>query len=116
MTKHFAIAIGVVAAGAMALGAQAAAAASTITYHADFNANDVSGTHDGKWTGKARYATGFTGGPLDGAFAFIGDRARIGMDNSVGRFGTDPATISFEVQTSYTASQQSIMGERSVCN
>src|SRR5262249_37428958 len=34
----------------------------------------------------------------------------------VGRFGTDPATIAFDVQTTYTKKQQSLMGERSVCN
>jgi hypothetical protein len=100
----------------LAVGVQGAAASSTITYHADFTANDVSGSHDGTWVGTARYATGFTGAAGDGAFAFTGDGARVVMDKSVGRFGTAPATISFELQTTNTASQQSVMGERSICN
>jgi hypothetical protein len=96
------------------VGAQAASA-STITYHADFNTNDMSGTHDGTWFGTASYAAGFTSAPGDGAFAFSGDRSSILMDQSVGAFGTDPATISFEIQTTNAFTQQSVMGERSAC-
>jgi hypothetical protein len=99
----------------VAAGAQAASA-STITYHADFNASDVSGTHDGTWFGTANYAEGFTGAAGDGAFAFSGDGSSILMDQTVGAFGTDPATISFEIQTTNRFSQQSVMGERSTCD
>lgn len=98
------------------VGAPAGAASSTVTYHADFTANDVSGAHDGTWVGTARYAPGVTGAAGDGAFAFTGDGSSILMDQSVGTFGTDQATISFDVQTTYSGFQQSLMGERSVCN
>jgi hypothetical protein len=116
MGKRFAIVIGVAAAGVMAFGAQAASAASTVTYHADFNANDASGDHNGTWVGKPKYATGSTGAVGDGAFAFTGKKSAIVMDQSVGAFGTDDATISFYVQTTYAGSStQSLIGERSVC-
>jgi hypothetical protein len=97
------------------VGAQAASA-STITYHADGNANDVSGTHDGTWSGTAAYTTGFTAALGDQSFAFSGDGNSILMDQSVGAFGTDPATISFEMQTGNASTQQSVMGERLSCD
>jgi hypothetical protein len=107
--------LGVLAGLLLVAAVAQAASASTITYHADFNANDVSGTHDGTWVGTQSYATGFTGIAGDGAFAFGGDGSRIVMDKSVGAFGTLPATISFDIQTANALTQQSVMGERSVC-
>src|SRR3954454_20108860 len=119
MSKRFAIVIGMAAAGVMAFGAQASSAASTpstATYHADFTTNDAFGAHNGTWVGKPHYTTGVTGAGGDGAFAFTGKKSAIVMDQSVGAFGTDVATISFDVQTTYAGSNtQSLMGARSVC-
>lgn len=106
--------LGVLAGLLVVVAVAQSASASTVTYHADGNANDVSGTHNGTWNGAAAYAPGFTGGLGDQAFAING--TSITMDQSVGAFGTDPATISFWIQTSNFSSEQSVMGERSGCD
>jgi hypothetical protein len=104
-----------VAAAALVMPATATASVESSTYHADFTANDVSGAHDGTWYGTASYSTGFTGKATDGAFSFNGDGSEILMDPTVGSFGTRPATIKFDFQSSYSATEGSIMGERSGC-
>jgi hypothetical protein len=110
------IAILGVLAGVLLMAAVAHASVSTLTYHADGSANDVSGTHNGTWNGIENYAPGFTGAAGDQSFAFSGDWSSITMDQTVGAFGTDPATISFEIQTTNVFTQQSVMGERSGCD
>lgn len=116
MFRRFLLAaIPFVAAGALLLPATASASVNSTTYYADYTANDVSGAHDGTWFGTPMYAAGFTGKAGDGAFSFDGDGSEILMDQSVGAFGTAPATIKFAFQSSYSATEGSIMSERSDC-
>lgn len=94
------------------------AAATTITYHADGTANDVSGTHNGTWNFFPYYDTGYTGASGDQSF-YLGVLAEnyIEMDTAVGTFGTDPATIDFWIKASsgYAGALQSVIGARSSC-
>jgi len=99
----------------LSIPATASATVSDVTYHADGNANDVSGTHDGTWVGTARYASGFTGSPGNQAFSFNGDGSYISTDLTVGSLGTGPATISFDFQSLASGRQESIMGARYAC-
>lgn len=100
----------------LGMPAAASATVTSVTYHADGTANDVSGNHDGTWVGTARYAPGFTGRPDDQAFSFNGDGSYIPTDRTVGSLGTAPSTISFDFQSSSSpATVESIMGARSSC-
>jgi YVTN family beta-propeller protein len=78
---------------------------------ANGNANDLSGQHDGTWSGTEAYAPGASGAAGDQSFAFDGDNSKVLMDSTVGDFGTDNAVIAFDINTTSSASM-SILGER----
>jgi hypothetical protein len=105
-----AVASASVVAGPLAFAGAADAATTVSTYHADGTALDSTSTHHGTWSGTPAYTAGLTGQ----AFSLNGAK-RIVMDQAVGRFGRDIATISFSLKTT-SGNRQSLVGTRAFCD